>query len=281
LHYGTCIFFGAGVSKLAGYPLWNELRDNLVDFFWNNKNKDFKENSGILDFSLCEKLKKYNPLSSVDYLYNFDKKLFNTGVRKLFNDFSREINSEIYLSLNKLNNGKIFFVTTNIDLGFQNYLGLHDEKVSIYPELNKPPKLITYLHGRLYKKWESTEEDFEQNKWILTTSQYREGYDTDVPPCKNFLKYIFENFNVIFIGYGLNEERVLSSIPVGSRKKHFWLEGLKRNNIDYLEIQSTTLKNYNIQLIPYCIDREGPEILNNVFGLMYSASSEKGGMKGG
>lgn len=98
---------------------------------------------------------------------------------------------------------------------------------------------------------------------------------------KTSLSTFSENFNVIFIGYGLNEERVLSSIPVGSRKKHFWLKGLKRNNIDDLEIRSTILKNYNIQPIPYCIDREGPEILNNVFGLMYSASSEKGGMKGG
>ena len=37
LQKGTCIFTGAGISKLGGYKLWDELRDEMVDYFWKNK----------------------------------------------------------------------------------------------------------------------------------------------------------------------------------------------------------------------------------------------------
>ena len=43
------------------------------------------------------------------------------------------VTNKIYELLNKLNNNKNFFVTTNIDRGLQKYLGLPDEGVSINP----------------------------------------------------------------------------------------------------------------------------------------------------
>ncbi|MBI2487445.1 MAG: hypothetical protein HYW01_10915 [Deltaproteobacteria bacterium] len=36
---GACIFFGAGVSKLAGYKLWRELANELVERFWEKRKK--------------------------------------------------------------------------------------------------------------------------------------------------------------------------------------------------------------------------------------------------
>ena len=41
---GTCIFLGAGVSKLAGYKLWRELCDDIIETFWKQRKKLYKEN---------------------------------------------------------------------------------------------------------------------------------------------------------------------------------------------------------------------------------------------
>ena len=37
LEKGACIFYGAGISKIAGYKLWDELKVMMVDHFWNNR----------------------------------------------------------------------------------------------------------------------------------------------------------------------------------------------------------------------------------------------------
>ena len=40
---GTCIFIGAGVSKLAGYKLWAELKNAMIDYFWSKRWLAFSE----------------------------------------------------------------------------------------------------------------------------------------------------------------------------------------------------------------------------------------------
>jgi len=258
---GTCIFLGAGVSKLAGYKLWDELKNAIVDCFWRNNSKQpFNKK---IDYSLLENLKTHDKnLEVFDFLYSLNKDLFNSCIKDIFYKDEKNITNYIYNVLNKLKFGKCFFVTTNIDKSFQNYLGITDIETSIYPNLNMPSsKLITYLHGRI---------DFEES-WIFTTSQYNSGYVKDNAPCKQFLVNLFEEYNVLFIGYGLKEDFLLRVISLTERrKKHYWLEGTYRNNMDYLKIRSTTLReNYNINLIPYSIDKDGHKSLIIVLNSLY------------
>ena len=244
----------------------------MVDYFWKCRTELPSEKKSDFSFIMCENLKKHdNIVETFDYLYSIDKKLFISGVKDIFSHI--EERKEIYELLNNLYNRKNFFVTTNIDNGLQKYLKIPDDNVSINPKFYyNPPKLITYLHGRI---------DNEES-WIFTTEQYYRGYSKDSAPCKQYLKLIFENYNVLFIGYGLNENEILSLIRLTNKRKiHYWLEGSNRNKLDYLKIRSTTLKeNYNIELIPYNIDQNGYETLYDVISLLYEVMSNKeGGIK--
>ena len=79
---GTCIFFGAGISKLAGYMLWEELKAEMISYFWENR---AKLRPGVIDFSLCESLRTHGDIiESFDYLYYIDKTLFVKGIKDIF-----------------------------------------------------------------------------------------------------------------------------------------------------------------------------------------------------
>jgi hypothetical protein len=267
---GACIFFGAGISKFAGYKLWDELRNALVDYFWEKKDtlpSRYLRNQNF-DHSMCENLKKCDSIiEAFDYLYRINKNLFISGIKDIFKIDSKKNNNEIYQFLKKLDNGKNIFITTNIDKGFQTYLGLTDGEISICPEFTNPPKLITYLHGRIDK----------EDTWIFTRGQYNKGYEGKAP-CMNYIKNIFKNRSVLFIGYGLREDEIKRAIfSTEKLKTHYWLQGCTRNNIDSLKIHSTSLKeNYNIHLIPYDIDNgERSELICEVIDSLYKKVTEK------
>lgn len=266
---GACIFFGAGISKFAGYKLWDELRNALVDYFWDKRDtlpSRYLRNQNF-DYSICENLKKDSLIEAFDYLYRINKNLFISGVKGIFQTNYKRNNNEIYQFLKKLDNGKNIFITTNIDMGFQTYLGLTDKDISICPDFINPPKLITYLHGRIDK----------EDTWIFTRAQYNKGYEGEAT-CMNYLKNIFKDRSVLFIGYGLREEEIIRAIYSTKKlKAHYWLEGYTRNNIDSLKIRSTNLKeNYNIYLIPYSIDnRERSELICEVVDSLYKKITEK------
>ena len=95
---GACIFFGAGISKFAGYKLWDELRNALVDYFWSKRDTlpSHYLRSHNFDYSMCENLKNHkNIIESFDYLCDMDKNLFISGVKSIFSD-NKENNNEIY-----------------------------------------------------------------------------------------------------------------------------------------------------------------------------------------
>jgi hypothetical protein len=100
-------------------------------------------------------------------------------------------------------------------MGFQKYLGIDDSSVSIAPGFCYPPTRINYLHGRIDK----------EESWIFTSTHYINSYDINGAPCMEFIKKIFENYSVIFIGYGLREHEILRGINRSKKnRQHFWLE---------------------------------------------------------
>lgn len=265
---GICIFIGAGISKLAGYKLWEELRNEMIEYFWKNREQISLERRDKIDSSLCKKLRKHaDIIEAFDYLFITDRNLFRYGIKEIFEANENESSDKIFQSLSKLRHKRNFFITTNIDRGLQRYLGLIDEFVDIYPILNNPSKMINYLHGRIDK----------ENTWIFTREQYNSGYLHNTSPCMDFLIRIFENHNVLFIGYGLREDdikRVLSLTR--TKKSHWWLEAFDRDSQDFLKIRSTTLKNnYNITLVPYSIETDGHDALYSVLDNLYNAMTQK------
>lgn len=265
LNDGACVFFGAGLSKLSGYKLWSELKKKMINRFWKRR----KENrlTDKINYSLIRYLISFeDEIEVMTYLYNVDKNIFVEEITTIFHEDQKRATDTAYNYLNRLNNGKNIFVTTNIDMGFQKYLGLDDKSVAIAPHFINPPKRINYLHGRLDK----------EKTWIFTEAQYHDHYFGENPLCMNFIKYIFENFSVVFIGYGLRDNEILTGLrSCNKKRRHYWLESSYRHKEDYLKIRSTNLREVNIRLIPYLIDTDGEELLFTVLDRMYKVLAVK------
>ena len=101
LQKGTCIFVGAGISKLGGYKLWDELKNEMVDYFWRNKGKLPFNKRSDLDLSLCENLKKHEDIiETFDYLYLLNSGLFISGIKYIFYVDSMKVSNKVYQILN-------------------------------------------------------------------------------------------------------------------------------------------------------------------------------------
>ncbi len=268
LRKGACIFFGAGVSKIAGYKLWEELKVKMVEHFWANRDRLGGEKKRKFDYSFCQNLKQHEHIiEAFDNLYILNEDLYISGIKSIFDSDKKNTNNQIFKLLFKLNTGNSFYITTNIDKGFQNYAKIREHNVSIYPFFSNPPKLINYIHGRIN----------DEKTWIFTKEKYMEGYSLDSSPCMEFLKQIFDNYSVIFFGYGLREEEIMMAMAKTKKKRqHYWVEPIYRNKIDYLKIRSTSLKkNYNITMVPYSIDSLGHEAIIKVIESLNMAKKER------
>jgi len=268
LSRGTCIFFGAGLSQLAGYKSWVDLRKSMITYFWERRSEIPYDRRKLFDYSSCEDLLNHeNDIEAFTYLDYLSNALFVKGIKDIFYTDEQDSNNKIFSFLNRLNNGNNFYVTTNIDRGFQKHISLPDEHVSINPEFKNPPKIINYLHGRVDR----------EDTWVFTRDKYNIGYIVDESPCMKFLQSIFENYNVLFIGYGLREGDINRVISSTSRKKHhFWLEPSSRSKEGPLKIRSTCMReNYNVHLIPYFIDEEGYDLLLKTIEALSTVVSAK------
>lgn len=268
LRKGACIFFGAGISKIAGYSLWEELKVKMVDYFWANRNLLEGENERIFDYSFCQNLKRHEHIiETFDNLYMLNRDLYISGIKSIFDSDEKNTNDLIFKLLFNVNSGNSFYITTNIDKGFQNCTKIGNHNVSIYPSFSNPPKLINYIHGRI---------DYEIT-WVFTRKKYIEGYSSDNSPCMAFLRQIFDNFSVVFFGYGLREEEIMMAMAKTNKKRqHYWIEPISRSKFDYLKIRSTSLKeNLNITLIPYSIEALGHKAIIKVIESLNKAKKER------
>ncbi len=269
-----CIFLGAGVSKLSGYPNWQDLAYKLIDRFWKRR-QEIKEKGKAYTNSDCEALResinKNNIVNVFTYLEDLNKGIYIEELKKIFNECEEKEDKKIFASIKMFSEFVDFFITTNIDRGLEKYLGLEEKYISIVSgsdtfrnleDING--KKIYYLHGRIDKPetWVFTREQYDSN-------HFKPGY------CTSFLEYVFENFNVIFIGYGLKEIEVLKNL-IGSNQKHYRVEPTYDKRNDDLKIEATIGKNtYNIELIPYNVEEKGEEYLVEFLDKIYKDSKEE------
>jgi len=259
---GTCIFLGAGVSKLAGYKLWSEICESMVLLFWESRSKLEKKS---IDFNNSTKeillsMKDRNPKEVLDYLYVKDKKLFEHSIEKMFKEDEKKEETKVYEELAKIVRlGKNYFVLTNIDTSFQRYYGIQDSDVSINPYFSGGLKELNYLHGRLDKK----------ETWVFTTKQYNLNYLDENSRTFKFLVGLFKNHDVLFIGYSLRDHEIQQAIAksrlLDNNKIHYLLveyDELKKKD---LEIKEDSFRDiYGTHFIRYNIENDGPSLLLDV-----------------
>jgi len=207
------VFIGAGVSRLVGCSSWPEISSRLISCCYNQLGKDgkkllsFKEKeflhgqSAKKAITICKGLLEQNDLIS---LYEQELKgCLHFGTKLPGNS----IYDEIY-RLRGLN------LTTNVDDRFHpNYT---PEKIKhLIPDLKISDLIIKdhketnlyHLHGCL----------LDAKSMVFTVTEYIERYNDS--QFTNFLKKVFAQYTVLFIGYGLEELEVLDYVMSKIQRK--------------------------------------------------------------
>lgn len=235
------IFIGAGISKLCGFPLWNEtcnmLIDRCVDKRWLSKEEGEqikKCSDPIMKMSQCRR--------------HMPKEAFNQFLRDVF---GKEVPEEYFDDYQRIKNAlgalSSVIVTTNIDEIFdclcldenRFYSTEHIENIKII----KGIKQIWHIHGSLG----------DITAIVFTEEQYKERYSDEkvIAAFKRF--FDSNNCTVLFVGYGLGDTELLPYFEgdLKNRKNHFFLEGHNKDNDEEFKKKCKICEERGIQVLEY------------------------------
>jgi len=151
---------------------------------------------------------------------------------------------DIYKELFKL---RALFITTNFDEYFDEQL--IPERIAYLPEefTKKPDRNKLYkIHGTISKK----------DSLVCTVPQYLKQYNNE--DHIRFLKSIFAEYTILFIGYGMEEFELLDFIymkNVGTENKQCKDYILQRVRYDdEIDLHQAYYNQFGINVIPYSVD---------------------------
>jgi len=277
------LFLGAGVSKLYGLPLWNELADKMI-----KKLKEINLISYAQEKILSGETAS-DPRKVITICYRICKKenlqVYTDAISKCFDfDFDSKYKNNFLKVYDKIFSIKArAYLTTNIDLGITCYKDdfLKMSRIKTYnctlPKDKESIKQtgyniikdgnIVYLHGNV-------ENDDTINECIMPLDKYLSFYGEG----DEFVRGLFSNLSgciIIFIGYSLNEWDVIEKIYKISKQRgeneSIELTGYILSPIFSFELAKFNLEKvyyetFGIKAIPYIIDDEGYEKLFLVLG---------------
>ncbi len=255
------VFIGAGVSRLLGCMGWDKLAHNLINSCFSGKKSDgspcinFKEKEALSQnkdhkkiITICHGILKQNGLEDV-FFEELDK--------------SFEADEEILKSRNiydELMGLRGLFITTNAD-------GHFDKKFNrpqiVYKEedLNRSNidrTKLYHIHGSI----------LDRDSLIFTVRRYIQRYN--VQQFRDFLKEIFDNYVVLFVGYGMSEFELLDFLITrfdsskGKELKHFILLPFYRGEENILAFEQSYHNAMGISVLGYEMDERGYEQLYEV-----------------
>lgn len=210
------IFAGAGVSRKAGLPLFDELVDQVFS--------ELHENMDDLETIEYEKNHYDRVLNLLENRLYSDQKEQKFIVRKkiielLTIDESSDLSShQAILDLSRTSKNTVRLVTTNFDHCF---LKLIDEDI----HLDSAPKLpipkrhkwgsAVHLHGII-----DSDHDENGENLVVTSGDFGSAYLTE-RWASRFVSELFRNFQVLFLGYQLDDpviRYITDSISAEARK---------------------------------------------------------------
>jgi len=242
----VAFFIGAGVSRLLGCPSWGKLAKLLVDCCYENGYIDITSKQ-LLDQD--DDPKKVITICHQIFVDNKDEASFLLKIWGAFKGCKKKIDR--YNVYNFLNEMDALYITTNFDNHFnKQFLGgrlIHFfdkiEPTSIYR--NKLYK----IHGSLC--------DIKNS--ILTVPQYMNLYNN--PAFKTFIERIFEEYTIIFIGYGMSEFELLDFMITKLGKidgtRHYILRPYFSNQTELFNLDKIYFNSMGVDVIGFSKDVNG------------------------
>lgn len=279
-------FVGAGASRLAGCPGWDDLAKRALEHLAGKK---------LLSWAELEHIRR---LPNVRTQLSIAKRISDVRDEPIpFADFlcCHRTNSEgvrLYTAMSQLGRR---FVTTNFDEWLdQDYAALPAPIVSGgAATLGVPAKrsvvykreelevgrfrddTVMHLHGSV----------LDPSSMILSTEHYLSRYASDRPDgpenkTLTFLRYLFAHHSVLFIGYGIEEPELLefllikqSQFPVeqAPEERRYFLAPFFSFEAQLAEHLRDYWSGFNVELIPYLRDDNSYAQLVNVIEYLAQA----------
>jgi hypothetical protein len=272
------VFVGAGLSKVASikYPLWDDLANNSIDYL---------HEQGKINFFEKERLKRdisdpKQKLSIFEKYVKKDTQEYRAFLSRNFENVDTSNSTENPYHILSSETFNFIKVTSNVDLEFVNAFStqhlskngvmtpvveerqkqnVHLRKIDSYIEGTKIAEKFRYdkiymIHGNIL--------DYQNT--IFTTDDYIKEYFSKDGKISQFLEKLFQNYTVLFIGYGLSEFPILERIISAGRRRHYVLLPTFLSEINYFRKQASYLEKLNITALPYYIDSEGYSRVNSV-----------------
>jgi len=243
------LFIGAGISRLVGCPSWDGFANAVVEQLVPRV-IDYHEKS-LIDaipdprkrLSIAKILDEENG-STVDY-----ESIFEVARPQ----------SDIYDVINRF---RCSFVTTNYEKLVKPECSVEQpenewrffERSNLLPAKLDQSGAVIHLHGCVAST----------SSMVVTTKDYLEHYASQEVP--NFLKYLFSNKTVLFLGYGLDEIEILEYIlksgdPTNKAERRlFILQGFFNAEMSlYEKLKKYYADSFNAELIGFPKDHENFE----------------------
>jgi hypothetical protein len=283
-------FIGAGVSAIAGYPDWDKLADEALRFFVTKQKLDHAQLSQVMKLPARVKLslaiemeKKYGLQIEFDRILKPSRE-------------NREKGDNIYRHILKLYQYSTTVVTTNYDEELdkpQPSADIDGEEVSASENMAVPrpvynlheltikamdiPNAVIHIHGSVQ----------DRNSMLLTTTDYLNRYyghqfhggKFEENPYLTFMKYLFANRNVLFIGYGLSELEILEYILQKGlhqsqslqqadieEPRHYLIQGFFTHELELARSLERYFLSFGIGLLPFSRNEQDWNGLIDVIG---------------
>lgn len=248
-----CFFIGAGVSKLIGCMGWKSVASNLVERCFKKGCINYKRRESILGIN--------NPKKIITICYNI------LCDAKLKNDFFDVIedalkpNPELLRQFNvynELSGISAVYITTNIDPNFDTSF----TNRIVYKEDDFDPANI--FRDKLYKIHGTIND---RDSLVFTLPQYFKRYKNS--KFDAFLKKLFSEYSVFFLGYGLEEYEILDYLVTKfgeeeNELKHWILLPYYQDEDYLLDYDKGYFRSLGIRVIGYEKDDKGYNQIFNV-----------------
>jgi len=261
------IFVGAGVSALVGSPDWDALATGALRQLCG---------AGCLDYAELELLNRLDPKKRL----SIAKDISSSSNKQV--DYRQLIEPEkpdedgLQVFADLLSVGTVF-VTTNYDSWFEKASLSVKENTSVASSTDQARSILTkssiksiysgsdllsrflyepgyviHLHGSLD----------DPNSMVISTRDYLTHYARD--NVKDFLEVLFQEFTVLFAGYGIEEIEILEYVfrknPIqgndNSVAKHYWLFPVFSHEESlFFHLQNYYRNQCNVELVPYNRDK--------------------------
>lgn len=241
------VFIGAGVSRLVGCDGWDKLAYSLLSTCYKTyKNGDrlinYKEKETLGQIQDHKKLitSCYHILKNSDcedFFYQEMEKSLRCG---------KTIDAEnIYKELIKLRG---LFITTNADTHFDDFFipsNVIFEVGNFKKDLVDKTNLY-HIHGSITSR----------ESLVFTVSEYMKRYNN--PDFRFFLEKIFNEYTILFVGYGLGEFEILDFLLRDKKeKKHFILAPFFKGEDNILSFEQSYYGDLGVFVLPYEKDENG------------------------